>query len=76
MPEVLELDIADADQSAVTEHLASKWGRVDGALHSIGFAPAACLGEDFFGATWDDVSVGVRGLGLFAQDLADIVATR
>ncbi len=42
------------------DELTEKWGRVDGVLHSIGFAPAACLGDDFMGATWDDVAVAVH----------------
>src|SRR5664279_5001583 len=42
---VIELDVADDAQLAsladrVSEHL----GGVDGVLHSIGFAPASCLG--------------------------------
>jgi meromycolic acid enoyl-[acyl-carrier-protein] reductase len=74
VPEVLELDIANTDHAAaVTEHLRQKWGRVDGALHSIGFAPAACLGDDFFGATWDDVSVAVQVSAYSLRSLADIV---
>ncbi len=74
VPEVLELDIADADhRAAVSEHLRSTWGTVDGALHAIGFAPEACLGDDFFGATWDDVSTAVQVSAYSLRDLADIV---
>lgn len=74
VPEVLELDIADADHAAaVTAHLRETWGRVDGALHSIGYAPEACLGDDFFGATWDDVSVAVQVSAYSLRSLADIV---
>src|SRR6516165_5265889 len=44
-PDVLELDVTVADHmNAVTEELRSRWGGLDGALHSIGFAPPACLG--------------------------------
>jgi enoyl-[acyl-carrier protein] reductase I len=60
--EVLELDVTSADQAAaVREALGSKWGRVDGALHAIGFAPPSCLGEGaFLAAPWPDVATTVQ----------------
>ncbi len=71
---MLELDIGNADhRAAVHEQLAERWGRVDGALHAIGFAPEACLGDDFFGATWDDVSVALEVSAYSLRSLADIV---
>jgi len=74
VPEVLELDISDVDhRNALNQHLSSTWGRVDGALHSIGFAPEACLGDDFFAATWDDVSVAMEISSYSLRYLADIV---
>ena len=73
-PQVLELDISNDDHIAsVRETLHTEWGRVDGALHSIGFAPEACLGDDFFGATWDDVSTAVQVSAYSLRSLADIV---
>ncbi|MCU1366755.1 MAG: fabI, partial [Ilumatobacteraceae bacterium] len=33
---------------------------VDGVLHAIGFAPASCLGDDFMGAPWEDVSTAMN----------------
>ncbi len=60
-PDVLELDVTDADQAvAVREAIADKWGGLDGALHAIGFAPEVCLGDDFMEATWDDVSTAMQ----------------
>ena len=57
-PEVLEFDVTEPKHvEAVRAHLEQVWGRVDGALHAIGFAPEACLGDDFMGAGWDDVKV-------------------
>ncbi|MGV1048134.1 MAG: enoyl-ACP reductase FabI [Solirubrobacterales bacterium] len=51
VPEVLELDVnEDADLLALREELASRWGRVDGAVHAIAFAPADALGGDFLAA--------------------------
>ena len=60
-PEVLEFDVTEpAHAEALRATLEQKWGRLDGALHSIGFAPEACLGEDFMGAPWDDVKVALE----------------
>jgi enoyl-[acyl-carrier protein] reductase I len=60
-PDVLELDVTVADHmNAVTEELRSRWGGLDGALHSIGFAPPACLGGGFLDAGWDDVKVAIE----------------
>jgi enoyl-[acyl-carrier protein] reductase I len=47
-PEVLELDVNDdAHLVALREQLGERWGRVDGAVHAIAFAPADALGGDF-----------------------------
>ena len=47
-PDVLELDVNDDDDlAALREELAERWGRVDGAVHAIAFAPADALGGDF-----------------------------
>src|SRR5437763_2204890 len=60
-PDIIELDVtSEADLSALTDDLRRRWGRVDGALHSIGFAPEACLGGGFLDAGWDDVSVALQ----------------
>src|SRR5436305_5678404 len=41
-PEIIELDVtSEADLAALTDDLRRRWDRVDGVLHSIGFAPAA-----------------------------------
>jgi meromycolic acid enoyl-[acyl-carrier-protein] reductase len=60
-PDVLELDVTVPDHmNAVAEDLHSRWGGLDGALHSIGFAPPACLGGGFLEAGWDDVKVAIE----------------
>jgi enoyl-[acyl-carrier protein] reductase I len=60
-PEVLELDVTVPEHvEAVAGELASRWGSVDGVLHSIGFAPQACLGGGFLEAGWDDVKVALE----------------
>jgi enoyl ACP reductase len=71
---VLELDVTDAAQvTAVREELASRWGRVDGALHAIGFAPPSCLGGDFLDAPWEDVAVALQVSAYSLKTLADVV---
>jgi len=46
--EVLELDVNNPDDlDALTEGLRERWGRVDGALHAIAFAPEDALGGRF-----------------------------
>ncbi len=74
-PAVLELDISDPAQiGPVRDELASRWGRVDGALHAIGFAPPICLGGTFMDAQWEDVGVAVNISAYSLKALADIVA--
>ena len=58
---VIELDVTDDDQLAsladtVREHVDG----LDGVLHSIGFAPASCLGGGFLDAPWTDVATAVQ----------------
>jgi len=73
-PEVLEFDVTEPGHvGLVRDHLADKWGSMDGALHAIGFAPEACLGEDFMGATWDDVKVALEISAYSYKTLGDVV---
>ena len=47
-PDVLELDVNDSQHlSALARELDSRWGRVDGVLHAIAFAPEDALGGRF-----------------------------
>jgi enoyl-[acyl-carrier protein] reductase I len=74
-PTVLELDVTQPDHvTKVREWLGNEWGRLDGALHAIGFAPPACLGGDFMAATWDDVSVAVHISAYSLKTLAELAA--
>jgi len=73
--EVLEFDVTDPTHvAAVRDALEAKWGRVDAALHAIGFAPSSCLGEDFLGAPWDDVKVAIEISAYSLKTLAECVA--
>jgi enoyl-[acyl-carrier protein] reductase I len=72
--DVLELDVTDAGHvEAVREALEARWGRVDGALHAIGFAPATALGGNFLAAPWDDVSVALHISAYSLKAVADAV---
>ena len=56
-PDVLELDVTDeAHLEALAAGLGERWDHVDGIIHAVAFAPESCLGGDFLGAGWDDVS--------------------
>ncbi len=73
-PEVFEFDVTNPEHGAVLrESLKEKWGRVDAALHAVGFAPEACLGDDFWAADWNDVSVAVEVSAYSMRSLADVV---
>jgi enoyl-[acyl-carrier protein] reductase I len=70
--EVFELDVTVPEHGvAVREALDATWGHVDGVLHAIGFAPEACLGDDFLGATWDDVAIAMHVSAYSLKALAD-----
>ena len=59
--EVLEIDVTEPAQlRAAADALGARWGRLDGMLHAIGFAPPACLGGDILRAGWDDVAVAME----------------
>jgi meromycolic acid enoyl-[acyl-carrier-protein] reductase len=59
--DVLELDVtADDDIAAVAKELDRRWGKVDGVLHAIGFAPPSCLGGGFLDAPWEDVATALQ----------------
>ncbi|MGH9179223.1 MAG: enoyl-ACP reductase FabI [Acidimicrobiales bacterium] len=60
-PDVLELDVTDAEHlRRLTGDLEQRWGRLDGVVHAIGFAPEACLGGDILKAGWDDVATALQ----------------
>jgi enoyl ACP reductase len=70
--DVFEFDVTVPEHvETVREAVAAKWGGVDGVLHSIGFAPASCLGDDFFGAPWDDVATAIHISTYSLKTLAD-----
>lgn len=59
--EVAEFDVTVPDHVESAREAARRvLGGVDGVLHSIGFAPASCLGDDLLAAPWQDVSVAME----------------
>ncbi len=72
-PEVLELDVTDpAHLEAVGDELNRRWGRLDGVLHAIAFAPETCLGGDFLRASWDDVATTLHVSAYSLKALAEL----
>lgn len=70
---VFEFDVTVDDhvtavRTAVAEHFGAP---VDGVLHSIGFAPEACLGEDFFAPNWSEVATALQVSAYSLRTLAD-----
>ncbi len=60
-PDVLELDANSPEQiDAVRRELFSRWGRVDGFLHAIAFAPQDALGGNFLHTPWESVATAVQ----------------
>jgi enoyl ACP reductase len=60
-PDVLELDVTEPSHlDMVAATLGERWGRVDGVVHAIGFAPQTALGGGFLSASWEDVGTAVH----------------
>ena len=60
-PDVLQMDVNNPDDiDAVATEVMSRWGRLDGVLHSIGFAPQDALGGNFLTAPWESVSIAFQ----------------
>jgi enoyl ACP reductase len=71
--EVLELDVQDPSHvPALVEALDAKWGRLDGIVHAIGFAPQSCLGGGFLTAPWEDVATAMQVSAYSLRVLADV----
>ncbi len=78
VPDVLELDVSvPEDHDALAQSLRERWGRVDGIVHAIGFAPPTALGGNFLATEWPDVATAVQvsaySLKSLAVALADLM---
>ena len=59
--DVLEMDANDPAQvQAVHDTLAARWGRLDGFLHAIAFAPQDALGGNFLHTPWESVQTAFQ----------------
>ncbi len=69
--DVLEMNVnEDAQIDAVCEQLASRWGRLDGVLHAIAFAPQDALGGNFLHTPWESVATAVQTSAFSLKALA------
>jgi enoyl-[acyl-carrier protein] reductase I len=60
-PDILELDANRPEHiEAVAKELEARWGRVDGVLHAIAFAPEDALGGNFLNTPWESVATAVQ----------------
>jgi enoyl-[acyl-carrier protein] reductase I len=68
---VVELDVADETHlDSLAERVREHVDGVDGVFHSIGFAPASCLGGGFLDAPWTDVSTALQVSAYSLKSLA------
>jgi enoyl ACP reductase len=74
-PDVLAMDVTDAGQvGAVAEEIQGRWGRLDGILHAIAFAPEDALGGRFLETPWESAATALRASAFSLKDL--VVANR
>jgi enoyl-[acyl-carrier protein] reductase I len=60
-PPVIELDVTNEEHlSGLAGKLGEHLDGLDGVVHSIGFAPASCLGGGFLDAPWSDVATALH----------------
>ncbi len=68
-PPVLELDVSDQGHlDSLAERLREHTDRLDGVLHSIGFAPVGAF--DFLAAPWEDVATALQVSAYSLKSLA------
>ena len=60
-PPIVELDVTnDDDLARFADRLGEYCERVDGLVHSIGFAPESALGGNFLHTSWSDVATAMQ----------------
>jgi enoyl ACP reductase len=68
---VVELDVTSAEHlQALPDRVREHVDGLDGVLHSIGFAPASCLGDNFLDAPFADVATAVEVSAFSFKSLA------
>ncbi len=59
--EVIALDVTQPDQVAqAAAEVEARFGRLDGLVHAIGYAPPSCLGQGMFAAPFEDVATAMQ----------------
>jgi enoyl-[acyl-carrier protein] reductase I len=72
---VLPVDLtAPDDVERLTAHVRARWGRLDGALHAVAFAPADALAGDFLSADAAGVELAFRTSAFSYAALGRVVA--
>jgi enoyl-[acyl-carrier protein] reductase I len=72
VPDVIEIDVANAEHLlSARAALEEKFGRLDGLVHSIGFAPESCLGHGMFASEWSDVATTLEVSAYSLKSLAE-----
>jgi meromycolic acid enoyl-[acyl-carrier-protein] reductase len=75
VPEVLELDVTNpAHFAALTGQIKERWGRLDGVVHAIAFAPEDALGGRFLTTPWESVMQAFRISTFSLKELAAATA--
>src|SRR4030088_660212 len=70
-PDVLELDATrPEDVAAVCEEVQRRWGRLDGWVHSIAFAPDDALGGKFLSTPWESAATAYRVSAFSLKEIA------
>ncbi len=69
---VVELDVSDQGQlDSLADRVSEHVDGLDGVLHSVGFAPASCLGDGaFLSAPWGDVATTLQVSAFSLKSLA------
>jgi meromycolic acid enoyl-[acyl-carrier protein] reductase len=69
--DVLEMDATNPEHiSAVVDDVTERWGRLDGFLHAIGFAPEDALGGNFLHTPWESVETAFKTSAYSLMSLA------
>ncbi len=70
-PDVLELDATKPDDmAAVCEQLRGRWGRLDGWVHAIAFAPEDALGGNFLKTPWASAAAAYQISAFSLKEIA------
>lgn len=68
---VVELDVTDTDDlAALADRVREHTDRLDGVVHSIGFAPQSVMGGNFLAGEWADVATALEVSAFSLKSLA------